>query len=964
MATQNAIELVIRARNEAGPAMEKFGGGLREQTQAAQAMSNVLLNTLNPAMAQAVQVIGFAAREAKQYSLAMGGVVVGAAAVGLALGSMALAAKESAARFTELSIAVRTFDTSVPLSQFRQLRQGIEELETLSSGGTMARIVAFFEKVRIGWGVILGGKAPIDAMVEARNAFEAAAVHPRARETATGEALFQGATAARAQFLQGVALERGRADVYAAAGQMLTDAIQAQAAAAITEAREAMLTRIAQGPKTMGEREAAQRAFADREQVIRSAESLQLGQTSEAARLGRLELFHQRIGIRHGAQAAAEAAFAADVGVGGPSSLRLEDVNAAIEAKRAELGLVEGSGSRALAGARARADLLRRTGEEAGYAADVGAGGALGIEAITLTRGTKLRNLASAVEVANARAGAYGLSRGETLGLGLGAIEAQRRQAIGAAEGRGPQEDAANVIAEIQARALSLRHTEATDLASGLSRGLTDVVDEFEATGLRMQAMARNTADAMSRGFSEQFFAVITGDFKALPEIGKTFAQNMVRAITDELGKMVAAPILRQLREALGGATALSAAGMTGIAGTIAIPGVAGAVPLVGGGAALAGQSYQIVTSAGGEAVAVPIDMAIAAQASSGTLANLSSTIGAYLNTPIFYTSTGSVSAETASAIAAQRAGEIGTEANNLGGSLAMGSQQAGMTLGQAAGIVGSAAAFGFSVYGAYKTGDPYGGAISGGLTGAMFGTQIYPGIGTVVGLVAGAAIGAGAGILGKNAKKTAGPRAGVRSAQQAVASASAFQQALGQAQTTSDLLRVLNTRWSPYRELPIWAKRSDGSVIYPLEWIGDATGGGPATHGTWPGAGGLFTYEDLFDPSVLDSIEVQSGQSGAAARNEQLTQAVKSKITEIAGREGALRFGYSESLAAGAIQRETFLPISQLKQAAGQQGLFVSTGIFKAAGYDDNGIETLIEEIRRVSGDRDIDLVPRERFA
>lgn len=499
---------------------------------------------------------------------------------------------------------------------------------------------------------------------------------------------------------------------------------------------------------------------------------------------------------------------------------------------------------------------------------------------------------------------------------------------------------------------LERQRLERDDPLMGLARGFKDSAEEFGAAGLRMQAIARGTADNLARAFSDNFFAVVTGDFKKLPDVGKSFAQAMVRTVTDELAKLAVSPILRQMRMMFGiGGVGVGAFGLPGVG-----PGAAqaGAIPLAGVSPAQVAQlqqaGYQIVQGANGQSVAIPIPSGTFSAAPSGAF-------GEFWASPLFPATAapaGGVVLADGTVLTAAQAGDVMTGGTVAGVPSAAGQ---GLTVGQAVGIAGSAAAFGVAVYGAYQTGSVWGGALSGGLTGAMLGNQIYPGYGAVIGLVAGAAIGAGAGALGKDKQgRQFKAQRDARSASQAQEITSALAGAIAAATSVDELYATLVhyadatnpvvTTWlEPTRSFVAGAK------VFTRR-AGDAARRGQT----------LATVADILTtPPEQFWAAVQAGPypGAEAPLNEQIRQAYIAKVQQLVGDLAGAALGYEEGLSIpglGAVTRGTILPGSMA--AARAQGRVLALYGESILGAPDDFKAALLMELARVNDEQDLKIL------
>lgn len=152
------------------------------------------------------------------------------------------------------------------------------------------------------------------------------------------------------------------------------------------------------------------------------------------------------------------------------------------------------------------------------------------------------------------------LARG-LIGAGVGGREAiglrqveldldiRRRQA---AEDQNKDRRELNVgLAEAEAmtRRLQIQFdaTARVDPMLGLRLGLRDTIDEFSSFGDMMRQGVNGLAHDMSRAFSDNFFNIMTGQFKKLSDLPKALATSTLRAVADILGKIQTGFIARQI---------------------------------------------------------------------------------------------------------------------------------------------------------------------------------------------------------------------------------------------------------------------------------------------------------------------------------------------------------------------------------------------------------------------------------
>jgi len=140
-----------------------------------------------------------------------------------------------------------------------------------------------------------------------------------------------------------------------------------------------------------------------------------------------------------------------------------------------------------------------------------------------------------------------GLTQAELAARQLLVVEADRALKFAQADTDKRKKALADLEAQVKTAAILRAEFERTDALGGLTKGFRDAADAAESTGRIMQDFGQTTARSIQQSFSNEFFAVITGEFKKLPELSKTFGLSMVRAFTDALAQSATAPFLRLL---------------------------------------------------------------------------------------------------------------------------------------------------------------------------------------------------------------------------------------------------------------------------------------------------------------------------------------------------------------------------------------------------------------------------------
>jgi hypothetical protein len=519
----------------------------------------------------------------------------------------------------------------------------------------------------------------------------------------------------------------------------------------------------------------------------------------------------------------------------------------------------------------------------------------------------------------------YGLTKDEQTARGLMLIEAERQLKIEEAM-RDPRKEAlADLEASVKASALLAQQAERNDPLVGLAKGFRDVEEEFGARGLGMQQVARETASNMQRAFSDNFFDVITGNFKDLPNVAKQFTAAMVRTITDELSRIAVAPILGSLRNLLSGGLGafLPSAGMLG-AGS-------------GGGASiLQGSSLSFLVGTGGR----PLP--------SGDLA-----------------------------IAAAQAGQPGIEALASGQAVISGGQlissagelaAAGVRTGTApslfqqfAGPALSAGALGFIAAGATQnttTSGVFLNAGLGALAGAALGNQLAPllGIGSGVGGAAGAIIGGGLtaalALFGKQqADADAAKARQLAEISRAAGAGTSLVSAAQGARSIQQLFDIITQ----------YGSGTVGGSANPAVPVTVQTASGPQFIGQPNPVYPTATIEDLLrSPGTLQAnIQAGVAPSALAGPNAATSQALQKIAGDLVSQfrsteQGVGVTGYQD---VDGVRRRTTVPAT-LADRLGQNLSIESPGFLNLS---DDDKELLLRDLQRVAMTRDMNVFLRD---
>jgi hypothetical protein len=541
------------------------------------------------------------------------------------------------------------------------------------------------------------------------------------------------------------------------------------------------------------------------------------------------------------------------------------------------------------------------------------------------------------------------------------------------------QQDLVQLQGAITRSAISQQNAERNDPVTGLAKGFRDAAEEAEASGKAMEALARNTARTMQQAFSDEFFAVITGDFKRLPDLAKQFGLAMVRNITDTFAQMATAPLLRSVANALG------TSGGGGLRAVAGIGAGAGAV------ATTAGTAYALPGVSFGSSVFSQHGITGAASTAAASSPGIGGLVGGLPIGPLMDLLAGSTTASLGAGAAVTAAdvallSSYGYSAADIAGVAALAgpasiTTTAGITLGEALGAVGAVVGFGLSLYGAYQSGSPVSGAIQGGISGAAAGFvigTIFPGIGNivgaVVGLVAGAALGAGAGALGKPNPKTHAQREqqeaknasnSVTGAPAEIANTATFEQLY------AVILKYSHRSFGGGKE-----SVSPETAGFAVSFVHPDTGSRMIV-GKGRGFAGPNDLRRLGFEGDLSTIKarIQAGISETMISQigAPVEQAIVTKIQRLAAIESKAYFAFRQRFAAPGVaagggnsavyERETFLPLSRAGEAVGQN-IEVNREILTAAGMTDNEIEAFLRELARVDADRMLGYINADRFS
>jgi hypothetical protein len=555
----------------------------------------------------------------------------------------------------------------------------------------------------------------------------------------------------------------------------------------------------------------------------------------------------------------------------------------------------------------------------------------------------------------------------------LQAIAAAKTLAFAQAEGKENQ-DHVKALAEIQAitkTQLELQKSaEETNPLAGLSAGFRDAARAAEASGAIMHNMATETASNMQRAFSDQFFSVITGDFKKLPDIGRQFGLAMVRSLTDAFATMATAPLLRSLQQGLG---------LSGPQGFVRGLGPLGAGMSAGGLVEVGGQLFQSVAAGGGQTVLVPMTAGAGGGASAAAhvtaagggagggggflslFSDTTSAIKAFLNTPLSSVAPSLFGGGSATVSAGSTAFEMAS-LGEAGANIQAMAAGSGATIGSTLGAVGALAGLAFTVYNGLS-GPPTAqniasGAVSGALSGAMLGTMISPGWGTVIGAIGGALVGGGAAAMGKEDPNIKKQR------QQAE-----INRAIGAAQGLGGAVQATNSLQELFDLLVANGSGYVGGTA-PVAIVSYVYPSGQPRVGDWLMVGypnpyyPVCTVEEFAKyggTSYVAVIQAGVDPSTLAGPNANLEQVVRAKIRQLTHDLAQIEVSTSDVLvgtSGGRVTRTTTFRADRAKEFAGQE---LSVEGRSLVGMDENQKIAFLKDLAKLDKDLNLNILFRD---
>jgi Sec-independent protein translocase protein TatA len=886
----NEISIDIRAINTTGPEFEKIraatktmgetvaaasksmGEGFGQVSRVTRALAADVGSSLNPTLGAMVGNLGLVARGAGSMGAALAGVTAVAVVGAVALKSYFDSVLNAAEAQAKLNIAVKSFD--IASTQQAMLAASIE-LEAYAE-----RAKTFGGRLRNAFGDLSDALGLTrSAMQDLQAAAEATGkALPLAQAKSTTEALLQQAQAT----LQLRGLQLGTAEVLNDEREYLRliGAINQELSNQFTlEERNLRL----KAQEAIGAAEARHASAAEigmiQGRLDRDITSLA---TRSRAAFEGLEEQQRRVTMGR---------FAAELQGAVAGAGALEQVTAGVSAEDAALGVKRGAADaeRLLAIDQARVTVLREQGA---------------------------------------------LTDAQRLTFELYAIAAERDLKVKQAGTDLDKQELANLEASVRTADVTRVAREQQEPLEGLAAGFRMAADEAERSGAIMMTFAQQTASNMQRTFSDQFFSVITGDFKKLPDLGRQFGLAMVRSLTDAFATMATAPLLRSLQQGLG---------LGGGQGFVRGLGALGGGMSAGGLVEVGGQLFQSVAAGGGQTVLVPTTMGVGGGASTASalakagvggggtggaggflslFSDTASALKAFLNTPL-----SSVAPSLFGGSATVAAGSTAFEMASLGeagASIQAAAAGSSATIGTALGAVGAIAALAFTVYSGLSNPPTAqniaSGAVSGALSGAMLGTMISPGWGTVIGAVAGAAVGGGAAAMGKEdpAIKKQRQQAEVN---RAVSAAQGLGGAVQATNSLEELFELLVQHGSGYVggtssvAIVSYVYPSNQPRVGPWLMIGHANPYYPVAT--------VEEFGKYGEKSFTATIQAGVNPAHLSGPNADLETAVRSKIGQLTRALAQIELSTSDLLASpfgGMVQRTTTFRADQAGAFAGQQ--------------------------------------------
>ncbi|HJR01836.1 MAG TPA: hypothetical protein VKA83_09405 [Methylomirabilota bacterium] len=917
----NRIDIVLQARDNASAQLAAYRKSVQDAEEATRkaAKANEELSRTSASAATGIGTLG----------LAVGAATLAAELAGAAFRKYVEQIREGAERQAMLNIAVRSFDTSKIVSELKKVELEMETQRKLQESW-VGTFINGWQAMLEGLGLAtplwernkdavqaLGAALPIEAMIRFSKLLQEVNV----------------AQQAGAQLDAQRSIRLGQIQAYTAAQNALVEAIKREGDEERNQIQKRAQREVEQLPDAARDIEGP-RIEAARDMEIglsRQREQIRIRGAQQATDFGR-----EQLRLRESLYARNQAATVGDLATGdeggiffGPAAQNsVRQLLQEIESKAVERLLVLIRNEREVLGENAVSDYA-----ETPFSPKA--------EAETKQLANQLDQQALELEARKAEIAAQsaGLSQAEVARLQLISVEMRLQAQLQDDNLTKSQKALALFEAQAVQQGILRREAERTQAIPGLDRGLKDMVEDFGAIGLRMQSLAHSAAQGMSAAFSDGFFNVITGNFKALPDVAKQMTNSMVRAITDELGKLVTAPILQNLRGLLSGGmrSFLPVSLSTGLAFGPAVEGAgsgggpAGTV-VTPSGQYFSAQDVGTAYRAAGDAGVRALQQGRATVAGDRYLADIS---------PEF-TQTSYVLPQTSPSLF-QR-------------SLAVG---------------GNAAALGLSAYAATQNTSPAGTFVSAGLgalSGAGLGASVaqsFPALGlsTSTGALGGAAVGAAiTGTLAYMAQQQAAKEAArarqVAELQRAAGAGGDLVQAAGTARNLPEFYDII-------RQFGSGTTGGTTPVAVPVS-VTPAGGGAPRAIGT---ANPTYPVADLADiienPDTL-TAGIQAGVDPSAlagpnaATSQGLRAIAKNLIEQYQQQAQGVGVSDQELIPTpdGGVRRRTEVPATLASRFQGQNFDIENAGLF---GLDDPTIATIYSQLVRYDADQGMNRLVRD---
>jgi len=199
---------------------------------------------------------------------------------------------------------------------------------------------------------------------------------------------------------------------------------------------------------------------------------------------------------------------------------------------------------------RGRLDLAEARGRRLAAEAEAGPfPGQAGREAAEIARREDLATarelLAEEQKRADLRTRLVELSQAERDQLELAALAARQRAVTEDETLTTQQRQTKELEVQLDRTNLAMRQAARENPLVGLSLGLRDVVEQFGEVGVNLRSAVQRMGQDMSQAFSDTFVAVITGEFKKLPDLPKLLAQAVIREFAQAAGQLAVGGLAR-----------------------------------------------------------------------------------------------------------------------------------------------------------------------------------------------------------------------------------------------------------------------------------------------------------------------------------------------------------------------------------------------------------------------------------